>query len=369
MVSSMIVRQAEREPELMRDALKLSRWLADAVPRLDVDLARMLRSSARSRKSAGELEPALADVEESMRICRRGLTTGRVRYRVGLAQSLYLRADLLYELGRYAEATTDAREAVELCRTGIDAKPRWFGPLLLAALDTLARAHDQAGDPQQALSAGAEEVRILRRLVPHRPTYHSSLAVALHMLGVYADHAGDTAEALRATDEAIRLYQDLDELEPGAFTPRMDVAISNRELQLDKLQRAGQVVLGPYPLCARCEPVNGGLIAVRHRQQHIQVGEREGCIDVEIADILAALWERDCDTTCSCEDADGRAGVIPAAGQARLALEILADLGIHAELADEVVYFQRPAQPPRPASGGSRARIAVGRLLAAIPRH
>ncbi|WP_433562863.1 hypothetical protein ACQP1O_36365 [Nocardia sp. CA-151230] len=154
MVASAILRQGEREPEIMRDAVKIARWLAAAAPRLDVELANLLRSSARSLSVAGEHERALADTEESLRICRRGLSTGRFRYRVGLAKSLYMQADILDNLERYPEAAAAAHEAVELSRTGVGEEPRRFGPVLLASLDILARAFSALGESQQDTAEG-----------------------------------------------------------------------------------------------------------------------------------------------------------------------------------------------------------------------
>lgn len=344
----------------MRDAVRIGRWLADAVPRLDVELANLLRSSARSLMRAAEYEQALAAAEESERICRRGLVTGRVRYRTGLAMSLGLQADLLYTLGRYRAAVAAARETITLCRNGIDADPRRFGWALLSSLDTLARCLAELGEHEQALPPGEEHVSILRRLTPHRPVYRESLATGLHMVGVYASGAGRFTDALRATDEAIELYRLLDEERPGAFASKLAAATENRDLYLDRLQGAGDVVLGPYPLCAVCEAVNGGLVAVRHRQRHVRVGERQACVDSEIADILETLWEHGCDTVSCCEDTDGKAEVVPARGQADRVAEVLADMGIRAEVTDGVVRFDRPAPTPRPTSAGARARMPLG---------
>ncbi|MFE3984941.1 hypothetical protein ACFXPR_10695 [Nocardia tengchongensis] len=353
----------------MRIAVELARKMAAVAPRLDTELANVLRISARSLIRVGEYERALAATEEAVRISRRGLVTGRGRYRSGLAMSLCLQADLLSIQGRHSAAVAAAREAITVCRHGIAADPRRFGPALLASLDTLARALDELGDHQQALPPGEEHVRILRGLTPHRPAYRHALATGLHMVGVYASGTGRFTDALRATDEAIQLYQRLDQEQPGTFASKVVTATENRDLFLDRLQRAGDVVLGPYPLCALCEPVNGGLVAVRHRQRHLQVGDRQACVDSEIADILAILWEHGCDTVSCCEDTDGRAEVVPARGHAGRVVAVLAGMGIPAEVTDGVVHFHRPALPPQPTSSSSRARILVGRLLGATLRR
>ncbi|MFD4352668.1 hypothetical protein ACFWPX_08915 [Nocardia sp. NPDC058518] len=55
------------------------------------------------------------------------------------------------------------------------------------------------------------------------------------------------------------------------------------------------------------------------------------------------LWERGCDTRNSCQDVESRAMGTSAAGQALLAVNILADMGIHADMVDSTVYFSLPA--------------------------
>lgn len=336
-----MIRRGENDPEIMRSTVGMLRRLATVFPPAEADLAAALRRSAELSSGAGQYEQADAAIEESLRISRRGAARGHGRSRLQLAWSLCAQADLLRNAGRRAEAAAAARESLVLCRNGIAEDPRRCGPALLHALHTLARALDELDNSQEALALGEELVEILRRLAARRPTHNRGLANALISLSVYHGHLGRAADGLRATDEAVELYRGLDKKRPGAFATQLATVADNRDEFLAHLQRRGMVVLGPHPLCALCEPFNGGLIAVRHPQRHIRVGDRQACVDSEIADVLTALWEGGCDTVSCCQDVDGRAEVVPAAGHARRAVEILADMGIDAELTDEVVYFRR----------------------------
>ncbi|WP_181725388.1 tetratricopeptide repeat protein [Nocardia gipuzkoensis] len=340
------IERGKQERDTVESAVTLMRRLTAVLPRLDPSLAGMLRLLARSLSEEGHQEQALAAVEESVRICRHGIDTRRSRHDVQLVWSLRAQADILESLGRGEEAVAAAREAVALCRDRLPRNPRGFGPALLAALDTLARSLDALDETQAALPFGEERVRILRRLTAHRPQYEHMLAGALHQLGFYSSNAGQLTDALRATDEALQLYQRLPDQQLEPLAQQLGSATVNRDLFLDQLARAGKVVLGPYPLCAQCEQTNGGLVAVRHRQRHIQAGGKQSCVDHGLSAIIATLWEHGCDTRNSCQDVDTRAMVTPAAGQTQLAVNILADMGIHADTVDCTVYFSLPADRP-----------------------
>ena len=98
------------------------------------------------------------------------------------------------------------------------------------------------------------------------------------------------------------------------------------------------VVLGPYPLCPACRLTNGGLIAVRHRQVHLQAHGKQACVDRGIAGLLANLWTV-CDTRSCCENDGGRAYVVPTAESCDAATQLMADLGLRPAVVDGVIYF------------------------------
>ncbi|MFE3757563.1 hypothetical protein ACFXO9_24925 [Nocardia tengchongensis] len=133
----------------------------------------------------------------------------------------------------------DARQALALCRGRLSRAPHRFGPVLLTALDELARSLDETGEPGQALPFGEELVHILRRLAPRRPRYDRFLAGALHQLGGYISDVGDLTDALRAANESLQLYLRLDREQPESFALQVELATHNRDLFLDRLQRQG----------------------------------------------------------------------------------------------------------------------------------
>ncbi|GAA0485379.1 hypothetical protein Ade02nite_08860 [Paractinoplanes deccanensis] len=99
------------------------------------------------------------------------------------------------------------------------------------------------------------------------------------------------------------------------------------------------LALGPYPLCPSCRLINGGLIAVSHRQVHLRAHGKEACVDRGIAGLLACLWAV-CDTRSCCENDGGKAYVVPTADTCDAAVRMLADLGLDPEVTDGVVSFQ-----------------------------
>jgi hypothetical protein len=100
-------------------------------------------------------------------------------------------------------------------------------------------------------------------------------------------------------------------------------------------------VLGPCPLFDQCKQTNGGLVAVRHRQVHVRANGTEACVDQGVADIIVRLWAV-CETTSCCEDAEGRAHVVPAAGHVQAAELFLIGLGVEVTNEGGVLYFPLP---------------------------
>ncbi|RJO73383.1 tetratricopeptide repeat protein [Nocardia panacis] len=233
------LRQWVRDPEIMTTLVAILRPATSVLPGLGPDLACALRFRALGLAAAGWYDDALIDVEEALRICRRPTTVRRTTTEVQYAAALNLRANVLRCSGREREAVADARQALALCRGRMPHAPRRFGPVLLTALDELARSLDKAGEPGQALPFGEELVRILRHLAPRRPRYNSFLAAALHQLGSYISEVGELTDALRATEESLELYRRLDYEQPESFALHVELATYNRTLFLDRLKQQG----------------------------------------------------------------------------------------------------------------------------------
>jgi hypothetical protein len=199
-------------------------------------------------------------------------------------------------------------------------------------------------------------VRIERRLAADSPGERlPDLARRVHNLAALLAAAGRFEEGLHAAEESIRIRRRLVQDEPGEYESALADSLHNRELCLTAwtqhvAERAApdEVVLGPHPLCDACKQVNGGLVAVRHRQVHVRAHGKESCVDQGLAEIVTGLWAV-CATRSCCEDEGGRAYVVPEAGQALAAEEFLAGLGIRVENEGGVLYFTLPG--PRQPSG------------------
>ncbi|KKK06385.1 hypothetical protein [Micromonospora sp. HK10] len=102
------------------------------------------------------------------------------------------------------------------------------------------------------------------------------------------------------------------------------------------------VVLGPYPLCAACREVNGGLLAARHPQVHVRAHGREACVDRGLAGLIVHLWAV-CETRSCCEDENGAAYVVPTPDTRAAAEELLTRLGLRVTTRADILHFPVPA--------------------------
>jgi hypothetical protein len=102
------------------------------------------------------------------------------------------------------------------------------------------------------------------------------------------------------------------------------------------------VRLGSFPLCPQCQTANGGLVAVQHRQVHLNAYGKEACVDRGLAGLIACLWSV-CDTSSCCEDDGGRMYVVPTADTRTSAVDMLSRLGLDLRLQGTRVYFPQPA--------------------------
>ncbi|MFB7719931.1 tetratricopeptide repeat protein [Nocardia sp. NPDC056100] len=233
------IQQAVRDPQILDALVMMFRPSAAIVPGLGLELACVLRLRASALAADGWYDDALIDVEEALRISRRTTIIRRTNADVQLAAALSVRANLLRCSSREQEAVEDARQSLDLCRARFPHAPHRFGPLLLGALDELARALDKSGEPAQALPPAEELIHTLRRLAPRRPRYEPQLAAALHQLGVYLSHTGELTGALRAANESRQLYRRLDAKQPDSFALQVDLATHNRDILLDLVNQQG----------------------------------------------------------------------------------------------------------------------------------
>lgn len=114
-----------------------------------------------------------------------------------------------------------------------------------------------------------------------------------------------------------------------------------------------EVRLGPFPLCDTCRERNGGLVATLHRQVHVKVGERESCVDEDLAGLVARVWTvgdtvSTCQATTDCP-VHGRAYIVPEPESREPIAALLRDLGLDVSDEGGHLYFLLPRDtPPEP---------------------
>ncbi len=229
----------------------------------------------------------------------RRLVTVLPRFRGFLAQALWHMARRLADDGEVEEALTAVDEAVLVARRGVAAGSARCGHELACSLAMRARVLEQLRRYEQALAAADESIGLCEGLLPEAPAdVRSVLLLAMWLRGLCLHKLDRPEEALLAGEQVVRINRD------------------QRE--------SGQTV--------------------KHRQRHISANGRQSCVDESMADIITTLWTSGCDTRNCCQDIDGRALVVPAAGQASQAIEILAGIGIQAQAEDGSLYFPLPGR-------------------------
>lgn len=365
-----LTRWSLRSLESAELALETVRRFANRSPRYARDLAMTLVVVAQRRAEAGLVDSAVDALAEAVALSR------GVGSPAEFARVLHQRMTVLYSLDRAADALADADEALALFARSAD-EPladflRTYGAclarcgLLTEAVPVATRAvvlrrrlvarspgaqQHELGDALVNLSAllvrlaryedaaviATEAVLVVRRVVT--ALTEPILAVALLNLGASLARLRP-ADGLRAADEAIGLLQSRLDAEPGRHEEQLLAARLVRNLCLSRLDRPAEIVLGPYPLCARCRSTNG-VVAVRSRQVHVRAHGRESCVDVRLAWLMPHLWAV-CETTACGEDEDGRSFVIPAFGRSGAARQVLVRLGLEVTSEQGVLFFRLP---------------------------
>jgi hypothetical protein len=128
------------------------------------------------------------------------------------------------ELGRAKVAVASASEAVSLVRGRLAENPGGYRPLLVKALEELARARLAAGDPDASLAA-AEAIAVCRGLIAaNRSGAIDDLADSLHAAAAIHGAAGRRDDARAADTEAAALYEELAAAFPEVFAGRLAAA-------------------------------------------------------------------------------------------------------------------------------------------------
>jgi tetratricopeptide (TPR) repeat protein len=209
-------------------------WTAVAVARrqlptaqTDTDRASALTSLGISLAGVGQVEQALATVQEAVEIYRR---LARVRPEVhepDLARSLNNLANGLAGVGQAEQALATVQEAVEIYRRLARVRPEVHEPDLANSLNNLGTLLADVGQAEQALTTAQEAVKIYRRLARARPEVHEpNLANSLSKLGNRLAGVGQVEQAMTAAEEAVRLYRPWYARRPEAYTDNLTSAVT-----------------------------------------------------------------------------------------------------------------------------------------------
>ncbi|TMR06426.1 tetratricopeptide repeat protein [Actinomadura soli] len=223
-----------------RESVAVLRALPPAPP-----LMERLEDLAESFAAAGDLEAALAAMDEAV-TCYRRLPADT--WAPSMAEALGRFAALCSRLRRHTEALAACQESIAICRPLADRDLGAHGKLLGDLLRGLAVQHTHLGSPSKALAAAQESVDVFRQVpgrapgespreevnivgvqsreieathpLPEKPPPRESLlAPALITLSACYSDLGRIEEAVVASEEAIANYRKLASAEDGYHFP------------------------------------------------------------------------------------------------------------------------------------------------------
>lgn len=221
--------QLELALAAVEEAVAIQRAVAQKQPDSFMpDLAMGLNTLSNRLSELGQRERALAAVEEAV-VIRRALVKKRPdAFMHDLATALSSLANRLSDLGEASQALAAAKEAVSIRRILAERQPDAFMPSLALALNNMAIHLKSHGQPEQSLAAAEEAVTIYRPLTEkRRDAFLPSLAAALNTLAIRLSELGQFDKALATAEEAVVIYRALAEERPSAFKHELAMSLSN----------------------------------------------------------------------------------------------------------------------------------------------
>jgi tetratricopeptide (TPR) repeat protein/cellulose biosynthesis protein BcsQ len=229
--------RADQAHGLLRKVIARRREAAESAQGREA-LARSLRALANLLAEVGRYAEAISVGREGVELCRLLSDNGDQSRRVALARAL---ADLtvdLVRMGRREEALVAAREVTEHYRVLAEVEPESFAYELTASLDRLSTSLASVGNHQGALAASEESIERYRALAASDPdTYNRHLANVLNNVSALYGDMGKTEPALRASQESIPLLRVLAAKDPIAFRFELAAGLHNLSTQLDLVGR------------------------------------------------------------------------------------------------------------------------------------
>lgn len=206
-------------------------------------LARSLRMRANLLSEVGRYAEAIVTGREGVELCRTLTVGGDHLGRAALARALRDLAVDLSRLGRREEALVADREAALHYRFMVEMDPDDFEFELTGSLDNLSTSLADVGDHDGALAASEEAIAGFRRLAEKDPTsYLPYLARGLSNLSVRLAAASRMASAIGAIEESIEVLRVLYAQDPKAFGPDLATSLNNLSTCLDELGRQDEAL-------------------------------------------------------------------------------------------------------------------------------
>jgi tetratricopeptide (TPR) repeat protein len=234
------IRHAGRAHEALAAAeqtLAIARPLAESDSRYLTDLAFALDNVGTALSDLSRSAEALAPTSEAADICRRLAAANPAELprlvvmlnSLGDMQSVVGHVASYHSPGQVDDAVASLEEAIAISRRLLAESGPEHLPILAKSLLSLGRHYANSGRIDAALTASTESIGIYRRLVADYPKsrFLSDLGDALIFLGNRLAQAGRLQEALPYADEAVQLYRGLAESYPGRHLPQFAVALSN----------------------------------------------------------------------------------------------------------------------------------------------
>ncbi|MEO6855309.1 MAG: tetratricopeptide repeat protein [Rhodoferax sp.] len=130
------------------------------------------------------------------------------------------------QLGQPEKASQTAQQALDLYRTLAAQRPDVYTPDLATSLNTLANIQSAIGDHEAALQTAQQAVNLYRTLATQRPdVYTPDLAMSLNNLANRQSDMGNREAALQTAQQAVDLRRTLAKQRPDVYTPNLATSL------------------------------------------------------------------------------------------------------------------------------------------------
>ncbi len=236
--------QLEQALAAINEAVDIRRQLADASPGTFLPgLAASLTNQSNRLAALGQRERALTAIDEAVAAYRQLGHADPGAFLLGLARSLNNQSNQLAALGRREQALTAIDEAVAVYRRLDKADPGRFLPDLAASMTNLSTRLGALGRREQALAAIDEAAAAYRSLAETYPdAYQPELATSLGNQSSRLADLGRLEQALEAIAEAVAIQRQLAAFRPDAFLPDLAGSLTNQSNRLADLGQREQAL-------------------------------------------------------------------------------------------------------------------------------